>query len=166
MVHPLPPFRWIYVFFEEFQGQGFLWLRPERLITASFEKWAILCLFFVNFLSFSNEQNTIFITNCSEKYPSRAWCKDSNSQPLDPKSSSITTRPGLPPRLICVFFIVLFILLILKLTRFVPGSSTRCTTATDTYLVNPISLHFWLHSVHVQTKSVLEMPRIVNVSNC
>ena len=33
-----------------------------------------------------------------KKCPSSIWCRDSNSQPLEHKSSPITARPGLSPK--------------------------------------------------------------------
>ena len=36
-----------------------------------------------------------------KKCPSSIWCRDSNSRPLKHESPSITTRPGLPPKVCC-----------------------------------------------------------------
>ena len=54
---------------------------------------------FIYFHSFQTN-NTIFTTNQCEKCPSSKWLWDSNPRPLEHESSPITTKPGLPPRII------------------------------------------------------------------
>ena len=63
-----------------------------------FFKWAIPSLFFVYFRSFQTN-NTNLTTNQCEKMscPSSIPHRDSNPQPSELESPSITTRPGLPP---------------------------------------------------------------------
>ena len=60
----------------------------------SFFKWANPGLFFILFLFFQTHI-TIFTTNKCEKCPSSIQCQDSNLQPLELDSPTITTRPGL-----------------------------------------------------------------------
>ena len=44
----------------------------------------------------------IFTTNKCEKFPSSIWCRDWNSQPLAHESPTITTKTGLPTKLVLV----------------------------------------------------------------
>ena len=44
-----------------------------------------------------------FATNQCEKYSSRTWRLDSNSQPSDYESPPLTIRPGLPPNAAATF---------------------------------------------------------------
>ena len=54
-------------------------------------------------LSHLQANNAIFTTNKCEKCPFSLWRWESNPQPLEHKSSHITTSPGLPPLiLICL----------------------------------------------------------------
>ena len=59
---------------------------------------AILGLFSHLFTSFQTNIITILTTNICEKCPSSILCRDSNTQPSDNESPTITTRPGLLSR--------------------------------------------------------------------
>ena len=61
-----------------------------------FLKWAFPGLFF-NLLSSFQTQIKILQQMNVKKCPSSIRCRDSNSQPLEHESPTITTRPGLPP---------------------------------------------------------------------
>ena len=78
------------------------------MIIIFLKNWANPGLFFVYFWSFQTN-NTIFTTNQCEKCPSsiRRW--DSNPRPLERESTPITTRPGLPPLMIIICFVFLFL---------------------------------------------------------
>ena len=58
---------------------------------------------FVYFRSFSNKQCQFF-NKLMWKCPSSIWCRDSNSQPSDYESPPLTTRPGLPPKVVLVLY--------------------------------------------------------------
>ena len=62
------------------------------------KKWANPGLFFVSFRCFQTD-NTIFTTNICEKCPSSKWCWDSNPRPSERESLPITTRLGLPTKI-------------------------------------------------------------------
>ena len=67
---------------------------------------------FVYFRSFQTNIVTIFTTNKCEKCPSSIWCRDSNSQPSDYESPLLTTRPGLPPKMLIILSAGLILLLL------------------------------------------------------
>ena len=71
-------------------------------IKINFFKWAKPGLLFVYFRYFQTNIFKIFTTNKCEKCPSSIGCRDLNSQPSDYKSPPLTTRPGLPPKSICL----------------------------------------------------------------
>ena len=69
---------------------------------ASFKK-AIPGLFFIYFRLF--KETLQFLQQINEKqYPSSTRCWDLNPQPLDCESHPITTRPGLPPNPLILYF--------------------------------------------------------------
>ena len=68
-----------------------------------FKKLAIPGLFFVYFRLFKQTLLQFFTTNKCEKCPSSKWCWDSNPRPSGHESPTITTRPGLQPKLALKF---------------------------------------------------------------
>ena len=90
----------------EFVFQGFSFqsnerMKAELIKTFFLKKWDKPGLFFIYFQSFQTNK-TIFSTNQCVKIscPSSIRCRDSNQRPSEHESPPITTRPGLPPKLI------------------------------------------------------------------
>ena len=72
-----------------------------------------------SFCLFSSFQTniTFFTTNKCETCPSSIWCWDSKPRPSEHESPPITTRPGLPPKVVKLFVMLIAIKLTLRSDR-------------------------------------------------
>ena len=72
----------------------------ESYAVSFFKKWAIPGLFFGLFKQTVQFLQQIYVKKC----PSSIRCRDSNSQPSEREYPPITTRPGLPPSKLWIFY--------------------------------------------------------------
>ena len=70
------------------------WPFRARSLFLMDQPWPLFHLFLSFQTHISNYATNAYVKKC----PSSIWCQDSNSQPLEHESPPITTRPGLLPR--------------------------------------------------------------------